>query len=450
MKKLNEIPLSQARYKLLRLTVKLRRKLLRYGSVLKNRRQRTGLVTLLFISVLFVPFNSSVNLVGALGYANKKLPIILRDGGFVKSFSVIDGQHVAKGELLAILEEPRLQAEFDGVINRTAYLACKTERLRSLSTLTAFQVPDNLLLLQPALLDGYCQSETAVRDAAFDTYTRRVAILSTQLDSYLADLKTIAVSVAQQKTKLQIQNDMLSKYKTLYKEGFISQAQYLDQQTKVIAVNQELADAQVRLTDRESKKLDIDRQLQELKASLAEQYMAEYNQTRTEFEASYAQLKSLFESNTKLAIYAPISGSVHNTTKLRPGVYVNPNETIMEIVPDDDKLVAIAQFRPADHAIVRTNQDALVRLQTHNQSFAPEFKGSVLSISPDLKYSQPNSPQVFEAFVTFDCDVSCARQNNLSAGVPVDVYVLGEKRSLFSYLMSAMIRSSNNALSEPN
>jgi hypothetical protein len=56
----------------------------------------------------------------------------------------------------------------------------------------------------------------------------------------------------------------------------------------------------------------------------------------------------------------------------------------------------------------------------------------------------------FEATVSFPCDPACRKQNQLTAGIPTEIYVLGPKRSLFSYLVNALYRTGANALSEPN
>jgi HlyD family secretion protein len=119
-------------------------------------------------------------------------------------------------------------------------------------------------------------------------------------------------------------------------------------------------------------------------------------------------------------------------------------------VPTGEDLVAIASYKPADHANVYVGQDAVVRLQTHNQSFSPEFHGKVISVTADVSQENPNMPPMYEAIAAFPCDESCRKEGFLTAGIPADIYVLGPRRSLLSYLISAMYKTSRAVLSEPN
>ena len=136
--------------------------------------------------------------------------------------------------------------------------------------------------------------------------------------------------------------------------------------------------------------------------------------------------------------------------KLRPGILLSPREPLMEIIPTGESLVAIASYKPTDHSNVRVGQEAIVRLQTHNQSLSPEFHGNVISITADVKQENPNAPPMYEAIVAFPCDEECRKVGLLTAGIPADIYVLGQRRSLLSYLFSAIFRMGRGVLSEPN
>jgi HlyD family secretion protein len=112
--------------------------------------------------------------------------------------------------------------------------------------------------------------------------------------------------------------------------------------------------------------------------------------------------------------------------------------------------VAIATYKPTDHANVRVGQKAIVRLQTHNQSLSPEFHGNVISLTADVKQENPNMPPMYEAMIAFPCDEACRKEGLLTAGIPADVYVLGQRRSLLSYLISSMFKMGRGVLTEPN
>lgn len=454
-KKFHKYILTPARRKrALRMVAKLN-KFLKYfneGSrgFLAIKRNRNALVMGLFLAVLLVPLSSSVNLMGQLGFVQKKLPIETLEGGIILEVKVTDGQLVNKGDVLALLDEPRINSELTSQLNNAAAKACKLERYRAIVELTDFQSPTNLDLIPEQYLERYCAHEKKVADGFVNSYKARIEIAQGQLDHTTEDVERTEKAVINEERRLQIQKEIYQKKKELVRQNFYAEAALLDQENQVINAKQSLASKTVELSDRKNKQLDLQRQLLDIRSEFSDKNRADYAALISDFESQYAGLKYAYRSSQNLRIVAPQTGYVTALKKLRPGILLAPREPLMEIVPTGEDLVAIATYKPADHANVHVGQDAIVRLQTHNQSLSPEFHGSVISVTADVRQETPNDPPMYEAIVSFPCDMHCRQQAFLTAGIPVDVYVLGQRRSLLSYLVSTMMRAGRSVLSEPN
>jgi multidrug efflux pump subunit AcrA (membrane-fusion protein) len=87
------------------------------------KRNRNGVTMALFLTVLLVPLSSSVNLVGQLGFTDKKLPVETLEGGIILEVRVKEGQFVNKGDVLISIDEPRLNSELTGQMNAAALKA---------------------------------------------------------------------------------------------------------------------------------------------------------------------------------------------------------------------------------------------------------------------------------------------------------------------------------------
>jgi hypothetical protein len=124
------------------------------------------------------------------------------------------------------------------------------------------------------------------------------------------------------------------------------------------------------------------------------------------------------------------------------------NEILVELVPDAEELIVLANLSASDNYHISINQHAVIRLTTHNQSFSPEFEGVVLSISPDIKSDVPNDPPTYQVVISLPCSLQCKSSLNLTSGMPVNIYLLGSKRSLISYLLDAIYGSSRNILTD--
>ncbi|WP_353427882.1 HlyD family efflux transporter periplasmic adaptor subunit [Polynucleobacter sp. MWH-UH19D] len=419
-------------------------------SFLAIRRNRNAVTTGLFLAVLLVPLSSSVNLVGQLGFVKKKLPVETLEGGIILEVNVVDGQFVNQGDVLALLDEPRINSELTSQLNSAAAKACKLERYKAIVELTDFQNPTNVDLIPQQYIERYCVHEKKVADGFVASYKSRIAFAQGQLDHTNEDIQRLEKSVSNEERRLQIQREIYSKKKDLVKQNFYAEAALLDQENQLINAKQSLESKNIELSDRKNKQLDLQRQILDIRSEFGDKNRADYAALISDFESQYASLKYTYRSSQNLRITAPQTGYVTNLKKLRPGILLSPREPLLEIVPTGEDLVAFASYKPADHANIQVGQQAVVRLQTHNQSLSPEFHGKVISVTADVAQENPNMPPMYEAIAAFSCDEHCRKEGFLTAGIPVDIYVLGPRRSLLSYLINTMFRAGRAVLSEPN
>src|SRR3546814_19491732 len=95
----------------------------------------------------------------------------------------------------------------------------------------------------------------------------------------------------------------------------------------------------------------------------------------------------LAEARVKIGrrqVVAPIDGTVLRLRYHTIGGVVEPAEEILEIVPDNDVLVAEARISPNDIDIVRAGLDARVVLSAYTRRNTPQLNGRVLQISHDV------------------------------------------------------------------
>jgi HlyD family secretion protein len=404
----------------------------------------------LFLAVLLVPLSSSVNLVGQLGFVKKKLPVETLEGGVILEVNVTDGQYVKKGDVLAILDEPRINSELTSQLNSAAAKACKLERYKAIVELTDFQNPINVDLIPEQYIDRYCTQEKKVTAGFLGAYRSRIEFAQMQLEHTNEDVRRLEKSVLNEERRLQIQREIYTKKKELVIQNFYAEAALLDQENQLINAKQSLESKNIELSDRKNKQLDLQRQILDIRSEFGDKNRADYSALISEFEVQYAGLKYIYRSSQNLRITAPQTGYVTNLKKLRQGILLAPREPLLEIVPTGEDLVALASYKPADHANIYVGQAAVIKLQTHNQSLSPEFHGKVISVTADVAQENPNMPPMYEMIAAFPCDESCRKAGFLTAGIPVDVYVLGPRRSLISYLINAMYKTGRAVLSEPN
>lgn len=120
----------------------------------------------------------------------------------------------------------------------------------------------------------------------------------------------------------------------------------------------------------------------------------------------------------RLDIVSPIDGRVYQLGVHTINGVVNPGDTLMLVVPENDELTIEARIRPADIDQVYLTQPARIRFSAFDQKVTPEVDGEVTTIAPDLMkdertgtsfYSlriRPNSDKL-ELLGTDDCIQAC-------------------------------------------
>src|SRR3546814_19257692 len=113
----------------------------------------------------------------------------------------------------------------------------------------------------------------------------------------------------------------------------------------------------------------------------------------------------LAEARVKIGrrqVVAPIDGTVLRLRYHTIGGVVEPAEEILEIVPDNDVLVAEARISPNDIDIVRAGLDARVVLSAYKRSNTPQLNRRVLQISHDANLDEKSRVMYFVARIGVD------------------------------------------------
>jgi len=123
---------------------------------------------------------------------------------------------------------------------------------------------------------------------------------------------------------------------------------------------------------------------------------------------------------------------------------------LLEIVPEDLKMIIKVQVRPQDIVSVKEGQDTKVQLAAFQRNSTPPVKGKVTYVSPDLLTQQTAQGFIsyYEAHVEVDKEDLAAKNAYLSPGMPVSCYITTEKRTVISYLLDPLLKNVDTALRE--
>ncbi len=176
----------------------------------------------------------------------------------------------------------------------------------------------------------------------------------------------------------------------------------------------------------------------------------ELSQAQAELAAKQQTLPALSDRVDRTTIRAPMSGRINRVLVTTVGGTVNAGQPVVEIVPSDDTLYIEAMMRPDDIANVSLGQRANVEVTAYNSSIFGKLDGRVTSISPDAVVNERTG----ESFYTVEVQTTSTLRDNegqrlrIGSGMIANVSLLGEKRSILSYLFSPITRLTETAFRE--
>jgi membrane fusion protein, type I secretion system len=187
------------------------------------------------------------------------------------------------------------------------------------------------------------------------------------------------------------------------------------------------------------------------------QRQQDYQKTVTEeLEAVQGRMRDLEERVVaardvlnRINITAPVGGTVVNMTAHTVGAVIKPGETVLEIVPGKDELVAEVIIRPQDIDIVTMDEPAVVRLLAFKQRTTPLLHGKVVYVSADsLENQATRQPYYLARIEVPEEEIAKLGKLRIQPGMQVEVMIRTGERTAFRYLIQPMLDSLNKAWRE--
>ncbi|PID77486.1 MAG: hypothetical protein CSB24_01035 [Deltaproteobacteria bacterium] len=373
------------------------------------------------------------------------------EGGIVRQILVRDGDRVEKGQPLIVLDSSKISPTIDQLNLQLMSLRLKYAQLESEKTL-ARQVdwPENNGLVMPEKYQELLDSASKVFLSNREALDNNVDLLKQQkqlLDRQDQSLKGRLDAENNVVKSLQVELDAKM---PLFRKDYIDKTEILRIQ-RIIAERQgqiaALKGSRAELTERRSQ---IDLQIQSAIDQYRQQAVTGQEKARQmQFELEQ-RLLPLLDANKRLTITAPIAGEVVAMQVHSTGGVVRSGEPLLDIVPENSKLVIVCSIQVTDVTKVHAGQDADVQLPAFNQRTTPKIPGKVIYISADRIMQSTIQGQMPSYVVHVELEPEELRKENLvlGAGMPASVFIRTEPRTVLDYLLEPIMVNFDRALRE--
>lgn len=406
----------------------------------------------IFLWAALVPLQSGAVAAGRIVVDSNRKEIQHLEGGIVKEILVKEGDKVAANQLLVRLDNISSQARADSV--RGEYIAARASEARLLAERDdkpSVTFPEELTTLEATdskvrdNLDSQRRLFTSRRESVngqTDVLNQKIA----QSGSEIAGLRDQASAASRQisllNEEIEVVRGLLAKGNALKPRLLALERQSADlmgqrgQATAMISrANQTINESKINIIN--------------LKTEFLNKVVAELRETQTQLSTLSEQIRSTGDIARRVDIIAPIAGTVTGLKVHTIGGVVKPGETVMTLVPQDDKLIVEANITPQDIDVVHTGLKAQVRLTAFKARYLRPAEGTVITVSADRFDNERTGEGFYVARIEIpQSELKDIGDLKLTPGMPAETLIVTGRRTMLSYLVRPIRESFGRAFRE--
>lgn len=371
---------------------------------------------------------------------SSKLQVVSNlEGGVVEEILVKAGQPVRKGDVIVRLSPTMTSAAYGSSTAEVSALQAKIARLDAevRGVAPAYgEAPAGQVAIERSLHSARMaelQSANAAGSARVSQAQRAVTEAQSLLDARRSTLAAL--------------KEELEMIRPLVATKVIPRVDLIKTENDVMVAQKEVDSAVAAVARARSGVAEAQAQAAQSRSDWLTQTASELSMAQAQLSAKQLELPALSDRVDRTVIRSPVTGLVNRVLVTTVGGSVSAGSPVAEIVPSKDALYVEAMIRPQDIANVGLGQRANVEITAYNRAIYGTLDGIVTSISPDAMQNE----QTGESFYTVEIQTNDqlfgkdGTPLKIGPGMIANVNLLGEKRSILSYIFTPITRLSETA-----
>lgn len=411
------------------------------------------LAVTLFFGVLgswaaLAPLQSAAIAPGELSVNSQRKTVQHLEGGIVADIRVGEGQVVAAGEPLVVLDDTQALARLEQLNGRLDAALAQDYRLRA-------ERDGRDDIVYPASLEQRREEakvaeilagQQSIFDARRQALAGQVAILERRIEQYREEIRGVAGLIAAQDEQVRLVDEEIASNQVLVDQGLNGKTRLLELQRQLAELLGSRGQNQAALAKNRQNIDEARLQITELRTGHLNDVVQELRDVQTQVADLNEQIRAARDILQRTVIRASQDGTIVNLQIHTPGGVIAPGQPLMDIVPLGDRLIVEARIDPADIDVVEPGLDAHVRLTAYSSRSQLPVAARVATVSADRLTDALSGQPYYLARIelTGALDPGMA----LYPGMQAEVMVVTGQRTLLDYMAQPLLQSFNRAMKE--
>lgn len=359
------------------------------------------------------------------------------EGGIVKRILVEDGDRVAAGDTLIVLDDTQPLAKLS--IAESEYRIALASEVR----LLAEQSDQDTLTFPDTLLEDHSprvQSVVDVQRRLFHVSRQSLADALSALDEKARQMQEQIAGLERlqqvNRSKIGSLSGEADDYRTLFKEGLGDNQRLRELERQALQFKGENAQHSAEVAQLRSQISENGFQKQIRLQEYHQKVGEDLKDVQAQVTDAEERMTALRDQVRRTAIVAPVTGTVVGLQVHTQGAVIQSGDKVMEIVPSNDSFIVEARIPDRDIDNVHAGQPAEIRFSAFNQRLSNVIAGEVVHVSADSFEDEATHAHYYKARirVTNAGRAEMTDSMQLLAGMPAEVMLQTGERTFASYL----------------
>ncbi len=388
---------------------------------------------------VLAPLGSAALAPGTITVEGYRKTVQHLEGGIIKAIHVRDGDTVRKGQVLVEFDDTPSRAQLETLRGQLYSALTREARLiAERDGKTAVSYPDILVSAD----DTRALESISIQDRSFKVrqHSRigEINILKEQRHELGAKIEGLrAQKTSRHDLGASLQRD-LEDFRAMLKEGYVERQKVTELERRIAQAQGDEGDFTAGIATAQTQIGEISLKMLQIEKELQREVADELSKVQMELSELREKTQWLEDTVTRTVIKAPESGRVLGLQVHTLGAVIAPGGRIMDIVPQQEKLVVEAQVSPLDIDRVRIGQSTEIRFSAFKSTLTPKIDGRLIALSADRLSDEKNQVSYYLARVEVEQEGLAKLEKQgliLLPGMPAEVLINTGESTFFEYLM---------------
>lgn len=366
------------------------------------------------------------------------------EGGIIRDILVQEGDRVTAGQPLLRLDRTVFTGDVNRLRQRYYAAQARIARLVGESALAQPRFAKETSTGAPQVV----AREQALFGARWTQLQAELQVLESRLLQRRQALAEVRLSTENASRAVAVATREFNMVEGIVKRGLEPEMHLIESEKGLIAAQSERDVAHLSLQRHQSALEEVQLEILATRSRFQARSSEELAEARQDYSEVVEALPAHRDKLQRTEIVAPTDGIVNQVLVATLGGVAQPGQPLMEIVPDDDRLLAEVAIEPSQIGFVYIGQPARVKLTAYDFTTYGSLKGQVTHISPDAIEDERGVARYLAHVRVTENILTDGDGDSLPIlpGMVAEVDILTGKRTILQYLLQPLAALKDDAL----